>query len=152
MKGPVKGRKRMAWLDERVWCHPKFTDLTDRAGWTWAKSVAYACGMATGGVLTPGQQKLMGADAKVRRELVDARLWDELEDGSVTIHDWKEHNGQRDAKRKADRDRLRDKRATVAEMSQRQSPRHERDSPGLTGDRVKDEVKALGLYAVREMP
>ena len=37
----------MAWLDERIWCHPKITDLSDRAFRVYVNSIAYASGMNT---------------------------------------------------------------------------------------------------------
>jgi len=101
----------VAWIDDRIWCHPKFTDLSDRAAWTWVKGVAYSTGFSTHGRLTPGQQKKVDSDARIRRELVAAGLWDEIEDGAVLIHDWDEHNSKRDARREADRKRKRDSRA-----------------------------------------
>lgn len=111
----------MAWLDERVWCHPKFSDLSDRAGWTWTRGIAYSSGMLTGGVLTAGQQRMIGADTRTRRELVDAELWHGLPDGAVEIHDWDEHNGKRDKRRAADRDRKRNVRNVSAGASAGQS-------------------------------
>lgn len=101
----------MAWLDDRVWCHPKFVDLSWRAQAVCLKAIAYSSGMSTAGHLTTGQQTLLGGDAKVRRELVAAGLWDENGDGtSIDIHDWDTHNGKRDARRAADRERKRRQR------------------------------------------
>jgi hypothetical protein len=61
--------------------------------------------------LTPAQQRLVGANERVRRELVGADLWVELDEcGNVEINDWEEHNDKRDAKRAADRERKRRER------------------------------------------
>ena len=101
----------MAWIDDRIWCHPKFSDLSSHAFAAWCKGVAYSSGMSTAGHLTAGQQKLIGADSRARRELVAAGLWDVNGDGeSVVIHDWNDHNGKRDARRAADRERKRRQR------------------------------------------
>jgi hypothetical protein len=96
----------VAWLDDRVWCHPKLADLTDRSFRVWVNGMAYSSGFGTRGLLTPGQQRTIGADTRVRRELVAAGLWDETTEG-VLIHDWDDHNGKRDARRAADRERKR---------------------------------------------
>ncbi len=97
----------MAWVDDRIWCHPKLSDLSDRAFRVWIQGISYSAGMSTGGVLTPAQQRLVGSTPKVRQSLFDARVWDELAGGAVGIHDWDEHNGKRDARRAADRERKR---------------------------------------------
>lgn len=97
----------MAWLDDRAWCHPKFTDLSSDAFRVYWNGVSYSSGMSTGGVLSPGQQRILGATADTTAELVAAVLWNVLPTGAVEIHNWAEHNGKRDARRKADRERKR---------------------------------------------
>lgn len=111
----------MAWIDDRIWCHPKFADISDRAFRVWVSGVAYSTGFATRGALTPGMQKQVGSDARVRRELVAAGVWDEMGSGSVLIHDWDEHNSKRDARRANDRDRKRKARAESSGTSAGQS-------------------------------
>ena len=133
----------MAWLDERVWCHPKFTDLSNGAFRVYWNSVAYSSGMETKGVLSAAQQKLVGCTPKIRRELVDGRLWDVLRGESVSVHDWDDHNEKRDAKKAADRERKRAERAKQRGQSDGQSdgqtPDESEDRRGLKGDRVKGE-------------
>lgn len=98
----------MAWIDDRIWCHPKTAGLSGNAFATYVKGVAYSSGMGTSGYLDPGVQKLIGSTAKVRAELVAASLWDENGDGrSVVIHDWDEHNEKRDERRQRDLERKR---------------------------------------------
>lgn len=111
----------MAWVDDRIWCHPKFTDLSAAAGWTWTKGCAYSSGFGTKGFLSREQQRLVGGAGGARRELVEAGLWEERPGGSVYIHDWHEHNSKRDARREADRDRKRKQRAASAGQSTGQS-------------------------------
>jgi hypothetical protein len=100
----------MAWIDDRVWCHPKVTDVSVPARWIWVASIAYSAGMQTGGTLTAGQQSLIGSSAKIRRELVAVRLWDDVDGKSVQVHDWDNHNGKRDDQRAQARDRKRKQR------------------------------------------
>lgn len=107
----------MAWVDDRIWCHPKFTGLSPAAGWVWTKGCAFSAGMGTGGVLTREQQKLVGAKPKVRQELVAAGLWDDRGE-TIYVHDWDEHNGKRDARRVADRERKRALRSTGTSAGQ----------------------------------
>lgn len=104
----------MAWLDERIWCHPKFADISDRAFRVYVNGVAYSAGFGCKGVLSPGQQRTIGSDAKVRIELVSARLWDEGDEGAALIHDWEEHNGKRDERREKDRARKKASRSSGA--------------------------------------
>lgn len=92
----------MAWIDDRIWCHPKVTDLSDAAFRLHVNAIAYCCGFGTRGFLSKGQLRTIGATPKLRKELVDSRLWDEYH-GLVYVHDWEEHNGKRDARRVADR-------------------------------------------------
>ncbi len=102
----------MAWLDDRVWCHPKTADLSNAAFAAWVKGIAYSSGMGTAGHLTAGQQKLVGGTGGARRELLAVGLWDENGDGtSIEIHDWDEHNGARDDRRERERERKRKARA-----------------------------------------
>jgi hypothetical protein len=101
----------MAWLDDRIWCHPKFTSLPASAAWVYVKGVAYSSGMSTGGVLNVGVQKMIGCSASTRRTLVLAGLWDQNRTGeTVRIHDWDEHNARRDERRRKDRERKRAER------------------------------------------
>lgn len=100
----------MAWIDDRVWCHPKLTDISDKAFRVNIHGLAYSAGFGCRGVLTVGQQKQIGSNAKVKRELLVAGLWDALEAGAVAISGWDEHNGKRDDRRVKERDRLRAKR------------------------------------------
>lgn len=125
----------MAWLDDRVWCHPKVVGLSDRAFRVHVCGIAYSSGFSTAGVLTSAQQGLVGATARQRAELIGAGLWDELEQGSVLIHDWDEHNGKRDARRAAERERM---RRTRSEQRARSSANNNANKPAnrrvLTGD------------------
>lgn len=145
----------MAWLDDRIWCHPKVTDLTDAAFRTYINGVAYSSGFDTSGVLTAGQQKSIGSTPRVRTELVQAALWDDIGDNTVRVHDWDEHNGRRDARRRADRERKRAERQKSPRASAGQSSGqsagtslgrstgHSADKAAdrrtLKGDRVKEE-------------
>jgi hypothetical protein len=96
----------MAWLDDRVWCHPKLADVSDKAFRAYINSIAYSSGFSLKGHLTPGQLTAVGATARVRTELEDAGLWDPNGNG-IMIHDWEEHNAKRDEKRVKDRERKR---------------------------------------------
>lgn len=106
----------MAWLDDRIWCHPKTASLTPLAFSAYVKGLAYSSGMGTKGKLDLAQQKLIGAGSKQRHQLVTAGLWDINGDGkTVFIHDWDEHNGKRDERRAKDRQRKRDQRQSAGQ-------------------------------------
>lgn len=113
----------MAWLDDRFWCHPKITSLSDRAYRSHVNAITYCAGFGTGGVLTSAQQKAIGVTPKAKLELVSSQLWDEnfpgktaADNGSVRIHDWDDHNGKRDERRAADKERKRTARAKEREQ------------------------------------
>ena len=108
----------MAWIDDRIWCHEKFTDLSGDAFAAYVKGVAYSSGMMTRGHLTRGQMKLVGARAREIKALLDAGLW-ELNGAGVVIHDWDEHNGKRDERREKERERKRQARGTWASSGAR---------------------------------
>lgn len=111
----------MAWLDDRIWAHPKIRDVPRATRWEYAASVAYASGFHTEGMLTAGQLKAIECTPKDRELLIKVGLWEDASadgnDGAIRIHDWKDHNGKRDQKRRADRLRKRAARAKDAEMS-----------------------------------
>lgn len=109
----------MAWIDDRIWCHPKFTGLTDAQFAAYVKGVAYSSGMGTRGVLTCDQQRLMFVQPRTRVALINAGLWDVSGSaGDVRIHDWDEHNGKRDERRRRDRIRKQEARRKEAERPQ----------------------------------
>ena len=97
----------MAWVDDRIWCHQKLADLSDRAYRVLMNGIAYSSGFQTKGCLTVGHQRLIGATPKMRGELLTAGLWDENGDAGISIHDWDAHNGKRDERRTRDRERKR---------------------------------------------
>jgi hypothetical protein len=143
--------RAVAWIDVRVWCHPKFTGLSGNAGWAWVKGLAYSVGFGTKGHLTREQQKLVGGVGGVRRELIAAGLWDELPDGSIVVHDWDDYNDRRDAKRKRDRDRIAAKRAAEKSDMSRDSRATVAPevAPVSRGDSSEgSEVKRTALKAV----
>lgn len=108
----------MAYLDDRIWCHPKFAEVSAGSAWAWVKSVAYSSGFNTRGRLTSGQLRTIGASAKNRRDLVEAGLWHDGPDDGITINDWDDHNGKRDARKQADRERKRAERAAAMSAGQ----------------------------------
>lgn len=129
----------MAWLDDRAWCHPKVVGLSAPAYRVWVNAILYSSGMELRGVLSPAHQRLVGANPKVREELVDARLWDDHLDGGVQIHDWEEHNGRRDDRKVKERERKRltyQSRSSRAGVSAEKSAEDAQESRVLTGDRV----------------
>ena len=110
----------MAWIDDRLWCHPKLVGLSDRAFRAYIHGLAYSAGMGTRGHLNADQLKLIMPDQRYRSrtktELCVNNFWHRTETG-IVIHDWQEHNRKRDEKRDKDRERKRAYRAKTDEMS-----------------------------------
>ena len=109
----------MAWLDPRIYAHPKLLRCSPLARWVYVAGLAYSDGFGTRGELNRSAQKLCGSTAKTRSNLLSAGLWktDENDAENVRIHDWQEHNGRRDDAREtrlqADRERKRAERAAL---------------------------------------
>lgn len=132
----------MAWVDDRIWCHPKFVGLTLAARWAWVCGVTYSSGFNTRGVLLPGVLVTLGVSGKVRGELVRADLWLECEDGGVMVAGWDEHNGARDDRKLRDRERKRLARQQArlsAGLSADMSAETSADVHTLKSERVKSE-------------
>ena len=103
----------MAWIDDRIWCHPKFVGLSSAAFAAYCKALAYSSGMSTRGYIDVHQQRLIGCTPKTRDELVTAGVWDWQNNGdTIRIHDWDDHNGKRDERRERDRERKKKWRET----------------------------------------
>lgn len=139
----------MAWLDDRVWCHPKVARLSDSAFRVWVSGIAYSSGFSTGGKLDQQHQRLLGARTKQRQELLATGLWEDSgdDDGSVLIHDWSEHNEKRDKRKADDRERKRRVRAIERGLSGGQdadtSADTTEDRRTLKSEGVKGESKSL---------
>jgi len=97
----------MAWLDDRAWSHPKLVDLSDAAFRLYINGISYSAGMGTRGSLSGAQIKLLGGTTPTVNELLRARLWNRKDGGGIAINSWDEHNGKRDDRRAADRERKR---------------------------------------------
>lgn len=98
----------MSWVkvDDRFPDHPKVKGISDAAFRAVIRAKCYACTYLTDGYLPPAF--LETVPARVKKEIITARLWDEKDD-AVWIHDF--HDYQEDAetvtkRRKAARDRM----------------------------------------------
>lgn len=118
----------MAYLDDRIWCHPKLVGLSCRGFRAWVNAIAYSSGFGLRGRLTPPHQHTLRLGGPVVDELVAADLW-ERDGADVLIHDWDDYNGQRDdnrerveklreqARERKRRQRARESGANVTQMS-----------------------------------
>ncbi len=112
----------MAWIDDRIWCHPKLADVSKPARWGFVAGICYSSGFQTRGQLTNGQITQIGIAGRERLELVQAGLWHETQ-GGIEINDWGNHNSSRDDKRAKDRERKRRQR------NRERPPEVTRDTP-----------------------
>lgn len=143
----------MAWIDDRVWCHPKLVDIPPAARWVWVAGVAYSSGFGTRGLLSPGQQQQIGATANTRKRLIEIGLWDEMPAGHIRIHDWDEHNDKRDERRAKDRERKREQRARERRTSPAASAGRHADSPqGRRALKVVKEVTEVKGFSTEPFP
>lgn len=137
----------MAWLDDRIWAHPKIRDVPRATRWEYAAAIAYSSGFGTKGILTAGQLRAIECRPNDRKLLIEVGLWIDQNDGAIRINDWDEHNGKRDARRESDRARKRADRAKTAKTSAGQGA----DSP-QNGVRTQNERPQDVLARARRRP
>lgn len=147
----------MAWLDSRIWCHPKLAKVSKSARWTYVAALAYSDGFGTLGHLERGQLRIIDCDHRDKKALIAAQLWDDDLHGGIHIRGWQDHNADRDKKRELARERQRRRRAKPDDVSREQERDKPRDEPRdierdisvtnsvtsrarpMTGDEVTDE-------------
>lgn len=85
----------MTWikLEDKTPRHPKVAGLSDRAFRVWIHSLCYASEFLTDGLLPVAFMRTV--KQSVIYELVSAGLWLKDGDGSITIHDYLEHQTPR---------------------------------------------------------
>lgn len=83
----------MTWvkLDDSFPNHPRIHGLSDRAFRLYITGLCYSAHYLTDGKLTPKSLRSLGKVA-TKRELIEAGLWIETDDGNVTIRDYLEYN------------------------------------------------------------
>jgi hypothetical protein len=108
----------VAFLDDRVWCHPKWAALSPDAAWIGIRAICYAHGFRTRGTLNETALRMIGATDVTTDELVTVGLWERNGAGNaVAIHDWADYNDDErlDRQRDLTRDRVRRHRARNAD-------------------------------------
>lgn len=124
----------MAWIDNRIWAHPKLIGLSDRAWRIYVSAIAYSSGFLTEGRLSPVQQRAIGVTPRVKKELIQAGLWHEI-GREIGIHDWEEHNAKRESKRLTEREQARERKRR---QRQREAEMREQLSLDVTRDTDRD--------------
>ncbi len=108
----------MAFLDDRVWCHPKWIALSPDAAWVGIKAICYAHGFVTQGRVTADALSIIGATDEIVDEMIAAGLWERSAryGNALVIHDWSDYNDDANAERKRaqTRERVRRHRARNA--------------------------------------
>ncbi|WP_420114534.1 hypothetical protein [Pseudactinotalea sp.] len=107
----------MPWfkVDDGFWSHPKVIELSDAAGWLWARAGSYCAKHLTNGRVTSGTLRMLAADRDAATELVLAGLWDfDAAENVWVFHDWAEYQPTREqveAERAKTRERVEKHRA-----------------------------------------
>lgn len=87
----------MSWarVDDGLFEHPKFADLSDRAKLLYIASLVYGNKHLTGGIIPPSGLRITKAWARATNkhvaELVLSRLWELVMEGHI-VHDWDDYN------------------------------------------------------------
>ncbi len=76
--------------------HPKLEGLTVEQKWAWLMVLLWCSEYETGGAVPAefGSTSIPGADRKFMAICREKRLLDELDDGSLRVHDWDFYNGR----------------------------------------------------------
>ena len=138
----------MSWtnIDDRIMSHPKMkraTKLRGDAAWCmWSRGLVYTNAYDLDGRVPRDVIDELTTDRKpfdVAQTLVDVGLWESRDDGDYQVHDFADYNDSRldrDARRRASKDRLkkhRDRKAGV----QNETP----NSPDLQRDGNANETR-----------
>jgi hypothetical protein len=121
----------MAFLDDRLWCHPKWVALSDRAHRVGIAAICYAHGFGTRGELNASALRTIGATDDTTTELVTVGLWERNADrNAVVIHDWNDYNDDErlDRKRELTRERVRRHRVRNAADALHRHPSNAADA------------------------
>ena len=104
----------MTWvkLDDGFYDHPKVEGLSLAAVGLWTLCASYAGKHLSDGFVSDTRVQRLGGTDSLAGELIDAGLWDAVDDG-IQFHDWAEYQFTRAAveeKRASDRERQRRRR------------------------------------------
>lgn len=88
----------MSWakLDDGMWSHPKFLEISNGATGVWAKALSWSAQQLRNGAIPRTLQALLRATDSEIAELVGAGLWDQTEAG-WQIHDYLVFNPSRES-------------------------------------------------------
>jgi hypothetical protein len=78
-------------IDDRMWHHPKFIDLSPHAGWLWTRAGSWCASHLTDGHIPTNAVRMLGGTPKAANELVTAGLWHQTDTG-YQFHDWCQWN------------------------------------------------------------
>ncbi len=91
-----------AKLDDHYHDNPKILSVSKAARWVHTGAISWCCKHLTDGVIPRAQAWRLGSDGEddrpgeYIRELVDARLFEDLGNGSYQVHDFLDYNPSRD--------------------------------------------------------
>ena len=78
-------------LDDNLPLNPKLRRVSPAARWSYVASICYAGNSRTDGYVPSGALSLVDGTPRIAAELVNANLWERVEDG-WRIHDYLKHN------------------------------------------------------------
>lgn len=116
-------------VDDGMWGHPKFDDVSDAAVALWTRAGSWCCRYLTDGVVPASRVIQLRGNEAAADELVRAGLWRRVE-GGFCFHDWsdiQETKAEVETRRSKQRDEKRQQRATKpkkkSEMSATDNPK-----------------------------
>lgn len=88
----------MSWakLDDGMWSHPKFLDLSNGAVGVWSKALSWSAQHLSDGAIPRALKAMLRATDDEVADLVRAELWDETDSG-WQIHDYLVFNPSRES-------------------------------------------------------
>lgn len=91
----------MSWVkvDDKAWCHPKFLSLSGDAVRLWMFALCWSGSQGTDGAIPRAALRLLGGTQDDAQELVEARLWEETDNG-WTVRGYLDYQPSAEAVRK----------------------------------------------------
>jgi hypothetical protein len=89
----------MTWfkVDDAFYDHPKSADLPDSAVALWTRAGSYCAKHLTDGVITDRRaRKMCDNPDEAIKALIEAEMWEPVEDGSYHFHDWDRYQPSRE--------------------------------------------------------
>jgi hypothetical protein len=122
----------MTWfrVDDGMWAHPKFDELSDGAVALWVRAGSYCARYLTDGFVSSAKVPLLRGNSDLCEELVRAGLWSGIRTG-FQFNDWSHYQASK-ADLENRRERWREEKRAKKQRHLNESPTESQDNPGFS--------------------